>query len=64
MAARAIFKCLSEGKQAVFLAPTTLLANQHFNTLKERFEDYPFNIEMMSRFVNESHQKKVIERCV
>ena len=61
VAARAIFKCLSEGKQAVFLAPTTLLANQHFNTLKERFEDYPFNIEMMSRFVNESHQKKVIE---
>lgn len=42
VAARAIFKCLSERKQAVFLAPTTLLANQHFNTLKERFEDYPF----------------------
>ena len=61
VAARAIFKCLSEGKQAVFLAPTTLLANQHFNTLKERFEDYPFNIEMLSRFVNESHQKKVIQ---
>ena len=61
VAARAIFKCLSEGKQAVFLAPTTLLANQHFNTLKERFENYPFNVEMMSRFVNESHQKKVLD---
>ena len=60
VAARAIFKCVAEGKQAVFLAPTTLLANQHYNTLKERFQDYPFNIEMLSRFVDETRQKRVL----
>lgn len=61
VAARAIFKCVSEGKQAVLLAPTTLLANQHFHTLKERYQKFPFNIEMMSRFVTEEHQRKVVE---
>ena len=51
VAARAIFKCVAEGKQAVFLAPTTLLANQHYNTLKERFQDYPFNIEISFLYI-------------
>lgn len=61
VAARAIFKCVSEGKQAVFLAPTTLLVNQHYHTLKERFEKFPFNIETLSRFVDEGRQKKIIK---
>ena len=59
VAARAIFKCLSEGKQAAVLVPTTILANQHYETLKERFKDYPFIVEMMSRFRSESDQARV-----
>jgi transcription-repair coupling factor (superfamily II helicase) len=61
VAARAIFKCISEGKQAVLLAPTTLLANQHYHTLKERFSKFPFEVEMLSRFVDEGRQKKILE---
>ncbi len=62
VAARAIFKCISEGKQAVLLAPTTLLVDQHYHTLKERFEKFPFEIEMMSRFKTDQEQKKIIEK--
>lgn len=61
VAARAIFKCLSEGKQAILLAPTTLLVNQHYHTLTERFAKFPFNIEMLSRFKDESEQEKILE---
>ncbi|MBR5740062.1 MAG: DEAD/DEAH box helicase, partial [Firmicutes bacterium] len=50
VAARAIFKCLAGGKQAAMLVPTTILANQHYYTLKERFEKYPFKVEVLSRF--------------
>lgn len=57
VAARAIFKCLDDGKQAAILVPTTILANQHFYTLKERFEGFPFNIEMLSRFRSDSSTK-------
>lgn len=61
VAARAIFKCLSEGKQAAVLVPTTILANQHYYTLKERFEQFPMKVEMMSRFRSESELKKIAE---
>lgn len=61
VAARAIFKCLAEGKQAVLLAPTTLLVDQHYHNLKERLSNYPFNIEMLSRFRDEEQQKKIIQ---
>ena len=59
VAARAIFKCLIEGKQAAMLVPTTILANQHFATLKDRFKNYPFTIEMMSRFRTDKENKDV-----
>lgn len=62
VAARAIFKCISEGKQAVLLAPTTLLVDQHYHTLVERFKKFPFEIEMLSRFRSEAEQEKIIER--
>mgnify|MGYP001163281468 CR=1 FL=1 len=50
VAARAMFKCAAEGKQAAVLVPTTILASQHYATLKERFEKFPFTVQMMSRF--------------
>ncbi len=61
VAARAIFKCISEGKQAAMLVPTTILANQQYNTLKERFEKFPFKVEMLSRFRTQAEQKKIVE---
>ena len=62
VAARAIFKCLADGKQAAVLVPTTLLANQHYNTLKDRFERFPFKVEMMSRFRTAAQQKEIAEK--
>ncbi|MBR4467257.1 MAG: transcription-repair coupling factor, partial [Clostridia bacterium] len=61
VAARAIFKCLEEGKQAAVLVPTTILANQHYHTFLERFKEYPFNVEMLSRFRTEKQQEKVLK---
>lgn len=60
VAARALFKCVAEGKQAAVLVPTTILANQHYFTLKERFENFPFNIEMLSRFRTSAQQKNIL----
>ena len=62
VAARAIFKCLENGKQAAVLVPTTLLANQHYNTLKDRFEKFPFTVEVMSRFKTATEQKEIAEK--
>jgi transcription-repair coupling factor (superfamily II helicase) len=50
VALRAAFKAASDGKQVMFLVPTTVLAQQHLGTFTERLRDYPFNIEMVSRF--------------
>lgn len=50
VAIRAAFKAVMAGKQVAMLVPTTVLAMQHFETFKKRFEGYPINIEMMSRF--------------
>jgi len=61
VAARALFKCVADGKQAAVLVPTTLLANQHYYTLKDRFEKFPFKVEVLSRFRTSSQQKKVVE---
>ena len=62
VAARAVFKCLDNGKQAVILAPTTILVNQHYYSLKERFEKFPFKVEMLSRFRSKREQEEIIKR--
>lgn len=62
VAARAMFKCLTDGKQAAVLVPTTLLANQHYYTLKERFERFPFTVEVLSRFRSEKQQEAIIDK--
>ncbi len=62
VAARALFKCLADGKQAAVLVPTTLLANQHYYTLKDRFEKFPFKVEMLSRFRSAGEQKEILKK--
>lgn len=62
VAARAIFKCIADGKQAAFLVPTTILANQHYITLKERFSKFPCEIDLLCRFRSEKEQKKTVEK--
>jgi len=62
VAIRAMFKAVQDGKQAVVLVPTTLLAQQHFANFEERFRPYPVRVEMLSRFLTTGQQKKVIER--
>ena len=62
IAMRAAFKAVMGGKQVAFLAPTTILAEQHYETCKERFKNFPVKIERMSRFVTPKEQKKTLER--
>ncbi|MDE6767921.1 MAG: DEAD/DEAH box helicase, partial [Eubacterium sp.] len=62
VALRAVFKCVAEGKQCAILVPTTVLAMQHYQTAMKRFEPYPINVEMISRFVTPSKQKEVLKR--
>lgn len=61
VAARAMFKAAADGKQVAVLVPTTILANQHYYNLKERFEKFPFKVELLSRFRSEAQQKQVLE---
>ncbi|MGO1368176.1 transcription-repair coupling factor [Senegalia sp. (in: firmicutes)] len=60
VALRAAFKATLDGKQVSILVPTTILAQQHFNTMVERFSDFPINIEMLSRFRTPKRQKEII----
>lgn len=62
IAIRAAYKAALEGKQTVFLVPTTILAQQHYNTFTERMKDSPVNIELLCRFRTSAQQKKSIER--
>lgn len=62
VALRAVFKCITEGKQCAILVPTTVLAMQHYRTAQKRFEAYPVNVEMVSRFVTASKQKEILKR--
>ena len=61
VAMRAAFIAAHEGKQVCILVPTTLLADQHYETFKERFTEFPIQVELLSRFKNASESKKVIE---
>ncbi len=62
VALRAIFKCVMDSKQAALLAPTTILAYQHYNTIKARFRDYPVRIELLSRFRTTKQQEEILKR--
>jgi len=62
IAMRAAFKAVMGGKQVAFLAPTTILAEQHYETCVERFSNFPIKIAQMSRFVSAADQKKIIKR--
>ena len=61
VAIRAAFKAVMEGKQVAVLAPTTVLAQQHFETFRQRMLDYPVRIEMLSRFRSHAEQRKVLQ---
>ncbi len=60
VAVRAVFKAVQENKQAVVLVPTTLLAQQHFQTFADRFSGYPVRVEMLSRFLTTQQAKQVV----
>lgn len=62
IAMRAAFKAIMGGKQVAFLAPTTILAEQHYENCLERFENFPVKIAHMSRFVSKQEQKKILEK--
>ncbi len=61
LAVRAAFKAVMDGKQVAVLVPTTVLAQQHYNTFRERMASFPVNVAMLSRFLTRSQQQKVIE---
>lgn len=61
IAIRAAFKAVQEGKQVVYLVPTTILAQQHFNTFEQRMKDYPIKVELLCRFRTQKQIKKAVE---
>ncbi|MBE5869034.1 MAG: transcription-repair coupling factor [Lachnospiraceae bacterium] len=61
VAIRAAFKAVQEGKQVVYLVPTTILAQQHYNTFVQRMKDFPVRVDLMSRFRTAGEQKKTVE---
>jgi transcription-repair coupling factor (superfamily II helicase) len=62
IAMRAAFKAINDNKQVAALAPTTVLAFQHFETFKQRFAAFPVSIEMISRFRSPKQQKEILQR--
>ena len=60
IAIRAAFKAVQDGRQVAVLVPTTILAQQHFNTFTERMKEYPVCVEMLSRFRTAAEQKKTL----
>src|SRR4051794_27229282 len=61
VALRAAFKAAGDGKQVMFLVPTTVLAQQHYGTFIERMRDYPMNIEMVSRFRSQKEIREAVK---
>ena len=64
VALRAVFKCVTGGHQAAVLAPTTVLADQHYRTFRERMSEYPIHIELLSRLTPVGKAKKIIAGLV
>ena len=62
VAMRAAFKAVQDGKQVAVLAPTTVLAFQHYETFKRRFVNFPVNVEMISRFRTAKEQNAILEK--
>ncbi len=60
IAIRAAFKAVQEGKQVVYLVPTTILAQQHYNTFVQRMKDFPIRVDLLSRFRTPGEQKKTL----
>ncbi|MCR5404196.1 MAG: transcription-repair coupling factor [Butyrivibrio sp.] len=61
IAIRAAFKAIQDGKQVAVLVPTTILAQQHYNTFSERMRAFPVRVDLMSRFRTSAEQKKTVE---
>ncbi len=61
IAVRAAFKAISNGKQVAMLVPTTILAEQHYNTFKDRLAQFPVRVEVLSRFVPKAKQTGIIK---
>jgi len=59
VALRAAFKCIADGKQCAILVPTTILAFQHFQTIKKRFDGFPVEVDMISRFRSQGDRTKI-----
>ncbi len=62
VALRAAFKAVQEGKQVVYLVPTTILAQQHYNTFAQRMKDFPVNVDLLCRFRTSAQQKQTVEK--
>jgi transcription-repair coupling factor (superfamily II helicase) len=62
VALRAAFKAVMDGKQVAILVPTTILAEQHYKNIKNRFSDFPIKIDMVSRFRTAKQQKEILQR--
>ncbi|MCI8861198.1 MAG: transcription-repair coupling factor [Lachnospiraceae bacterium] len=60
IAIRAAFKAVQENKQVVYLVPTTILAQQHYNTFVQRMKEFPVRVDMLSRFRTAAEQKKTL----
>lgn len=61
VAIRAAFKAVQEGKQVIYLVPTTILAQQHYNNFVQRMKDFPVRVDLMCRFRSQAEQKKTKE---
>ncbi|MBR6314492.1 MAG: transcription-repair coupling factor [Clostridia bacterium] len=59
VALRAAFKCVADGKQCAILVPTTILAFQHYQTIQKRFDGFPVEVEMLSRFRTQTERTKI-----